>query len=54
MRIEEQIDKILKIMGGRTGVHVQMLHDDNCPALRTHRMIDCTCTPEIRKKRMDA
>jgi hypothetical protein len=50
MKIEELIGRINAIARGRNGViHVEILHDADCPALLTRRMQDCTCTPEIRE-----
>jgi hypothetical protein len=55
MELQEKIDQILKLMGRKTGItHIQILHDDGCPALETRRLQDCTCNPEIRKMRFDA
>ncbi len=50
---EKHIDRMLEIIGNKPGVfHIQMQHDDDCPALKSHRMIDCRCEPDI--KLMDA
>lgn len=27
---------------------LSVAHDDDCPALQTQKLIDCTCEPEIR------
>ena len=53
-KLQQSIDRMLEIIGNKPGVfHIEMLHDDGCPALRTHRMIDCTCSPIIRRMRTD-
>lgn len=55
MKIEELTDRITGLTEGKNGViHVEILHDADCPALLTGRMKDCTCSPEIRKMRFDA
>lgn len=51
-------DEIRKVMaaGGELKpgfYHVEILHDDGCPALRTERLLDCTCKPVIRQKKVD-
>jgi hypothetical protein len=55
MKLQEQVDKILKLTGSKPGLfHVEILHDDWCPALKTQRLIDCTCNPIIRRMKVDA
>ena len=38
--------KALPIQRGKVN-HVSILHDDDCPALRSGRMSDCRCQPEV-------
>lgn len=34
--------------------HVEVLHDNDCPALKSERLVDCRCKPIIKRKRPDA
>jgi len=34
--------------------HIEVKHDDGCPALNTHSLADCTCNPDFKAKRADA
>ena len=54
--IVEQIRKAISEAGEvKPGFyHIEVLHDDDCPALRTERLIDCQCKPIIRQKQADA
>lgn len=29
-------------------VHVEVQHDDGCPAIKTGRLRDCICHPEVK------
>jgi len=53
MTHDEKIQKLLKAAGQvKSGViHIEVKHDDDCPTLRTGRLIDCTCQPDIKKMR---
>ena len=49
-------DKLIKIIeaAGKlepgTITHIEVKHDAGCQALKTHRLIDCTCnTPKIQQ-----
>jgi len=38
--------------------HIDVLHDDNCPAIKTGSLTDCRCQPEFKlrqtKEKMDS
>ena len=49
---EKIIDEILHVVGPvKPGdiVHVSINHDDDCPALKTNRLSDCTCSPDVER-----
>lgn len=50
-KLDEKISEILKQVGvPEPGVyHLAIFHDDDCPALKTQRLTDCNCKPDIRK-----
>ena len=50
--LDEKIEKILVAVGNvKPGdvVHVSIEHDDGCRALRTNRLSDCTCRPDVER-----
>ena len=50
-KTDEKIKKILEAVGQiKPGsvVHIAVEHDEGCPALKTHKLTDCTCDPDIK------
>ena len=49
--LDNKILEILKQVGvPEPGVHhLAILHDDDCPALKTQNLKDCNCEPEIKR-----
>lgn len=50
--LDKKIEKILAAVGKvKPGsvVHVSVEHDDGCRALKTQRLSDCTCKPDIER-----
>jgi hypothetical protein len=51
----KQLDKIKKILKAAGHIepgsvlHVTVEHDDDCPALKTQRLSDCVCNPDIQE-----
>jgi hypothetical protein len=40
--------RLAELMSRRPGLYVaHYAHDDWCPALRSHRVADCTCSPDV-------
>jgi hypothetical protein len=56
MNIVDKIQKMIARTGDfKPGVqHIEVKHDDGCPALNTHSLADCTCNPDFNAKRPDA
>jgi hypothetical protein len=49
--MKKHIDRMFEIIGRKPGVfQIEMQHDNDCPALKSHRMLDCTCSPIIRRR----
>lgn len=48
-QIRETISEVGEVKPGF--YHIEVLHDDDCPALRTERLLDCVCKPIIRRKK---
>ncbi len=47
--IKQVIEAAGKIEPG-TVTHIEVKHETGCPALKTHRLIDCTChAPKIEQ-----
>jgi hypothetical protein len=48
------IEAVRKAGSLKRGVitHVFLHHDQGCPALKTHRTVDCTCKPDVDVKVM--
>ncbi len=44
---ESKLGRMLPLAQPGKVVHVSCRHDDGCPALRSRRLADCTCNPEI-------
>ncbi len=44
---EQKLGKIAALGLPGQVLHVSVRHDQGCPALRTHNLRDCTCTPVI-------
>lgn len=44
----QRIFEVAKNLPSGSIADVDVLHDDDCPAIRTGRMGDCTCQPEIK------
>ncbi len=44
----EKIKMIIEAAGElKPGVvHIEVKHDDDCPAIKTNRLADCTCDPK--------
>ena len=53
--LDNKILEILKQVGiPEPGVHhLAILHDENCPALKSQRLADCNCVPDIRKMKTE-
>jgi hypothetical protein len=50
--IDEKIKRVIKAAGKiKTGdkVHITILHDDDCPAIKTESLADCKCQPVIKR-----
>lgn len=45
------IEQLMPLAKPGTVTHVQVEHDDACPAWRTQRAIDCICDPRVALKR---
>lgn len=54
--LEEKIQKLVAAAGEiKPGVvHIEVKHDDGCPAIQTHSLTDCICNPDFKVKRPDA
>jgi hypothetical protein len=51
-KIDKKIQKIMEAVEDiETGavIHIAVEHDEGCPALKTHKLTDCNCEPEIKK-----
>ena len=53
MDIVEQIREVMSEAGkAKPGFYrIEVLHDLDCPTLRTERLLDCTCKPIIRQRK---
>lgn len=51
MNLEEKLKQIIKASGElKPGlIHLVIEHDDDCPALRSHCLADCTCKMKFQK-----
>jgi hypothetical protein len=47
-KIERFLTGIGKVEPG-TVTHINVTHEDGCPAILTQRLTDCTCTPTIER-----
>jgi len=50
--LQKKIDRIIQAIGRiepGTVRHVSIKHDDDCPALITQRLTDCTCNPDVER-----
>jgi hypothetical protein len=46
----EKLRRVIEASAGPgTVTHISCLHDDDCPALVTHNLVDCTCHPIIER-----
>lgn len=54
--LKEKMKRIIEAAGElKPGVkNIEISHDENCPALKTKSLIDCTCEPEFKVTRPDA
>jgi len=55
-KTDEKIKKILRTVGDiepGSVLHIAVEHDEDCPALKTHNMIDCTCEPDIKRMKQN-
>jgi hypothetical protein len=54
--LKEKIYMMIEAAGGfKPGVaHIEVKHDDSCPAIKTQSMADCTCDPIFKVRRPDA
>jgi thiamine phosphate synthase YjbQ (UPF0047 family) len=50
MDITEKIQKMIEAAGQlKSGVlHMVVNHDNDCPAINTQNLVDCTCNPEFK------
>lgn len=56
MDIAEKIQKLIAEAGKlKPGLmHIEVKHDDDCPALKTESLLDCTCKPDFKVMKPDA
>jgi len=56
MDITEKIQRLIAVAGElRPGmVHIEIKHDDGCPAIKTQSIEDCTCNPEFMMMKPNA
>ena len=50
--LKEKIERILDVVGETEAgakIHIRVEHDDDCVALKTKRLSDCTCLPDIER-----
>jgi hypothetical protein len=50
--LAEKIRKVIEAagqIGGEGIIHIDVHHNDGCPALKTYSLEDCTCQPEIKR-----
>ena len=48
----EKLDAVVKAaeaLNPGSMIHVEVQHDPDCPALRTHNLSDCCCIPIIKR-----
>jgi hypothetical protein len=53
--IVDRIEEILKTTGEvevGSVIHIIMEHEQGCPAGKTHRLVDCTCSPRLVVERL--
>jgi hypothetical protein len=50
--LKEKIYRMIEAAGELSpGVtHIEVKHDDGCPALKTHSLADCICEPDFKKR----
>jgi len=55
MDIAKKIQKLIEAAGElKPGIaHIEVKHDDDCPALKTQNMADCTCDPDFKLMKPD-
>jgi len=46
----KKIAQALKATSPGSVVHVLVKHDDDCPALITQSLADCTCDPDVETR----
>ena len=44
----EEVKKALGRVKPGDVIHVEVVHQEGCPALKTGRLRDCTCRPEVK------
>ena len=43
------LDKLRLATPLKPGIyHINVAHDEGCPALKSERLADCTCDPDVR------
>jgi hypothetical protein len=50
--IDKKLERIIEAAGEfepDVVVHIKIAHDPGCPAIKTHRLTDCTCDPNIER-----
>jgi hypothetical protein len=55
--VTEKIQGLIQAAGELkpgTVTHIDVKHLDGCPAIRTQRLVDCTCNPDFKVMRPDA
>ena len=54
--LKEKVYKMVVAAGKlKPGVaHIEVKHDDGCPAIRTNSLVDCTCTPDFKLMKPEA
>ena len=57
MDITKKFQKAIEAAGKlNRGVvtHIEAKHDDDCPAIKTQNLTDCTCNPDFQVMKPDA
>ena len=55
--VTEKIHRLIQAAGNLepgTVTHIEVKHDDGCPAIKTQNLVDCTCNPDFKLMRPDA
>jgi hypothetical protein len=52
----EKIQMLIAAAGElKPGVaHIEVKHDDDCPAIKTQKLVDCTCDPDFIMMKTEA